>query len=84
MVLDEITSALDPQTASELERTILSLDDVGLVCITHRMQEENMRLYDKILMMQNGTIVEQGTWEELIKKKGKFFYLAQQDENIKS
>lgn len=84
LMLDEITSALDPQTASELERTILSLDDVGLVCITHRMQEENMRLYDKILMMQNGTIVEQGTWEELIKKKGKFFYLAQQDENIKS
>ena len=66
LVLDEVTSALDPQTAAELEHTILSLEGVGLISITHRIQEKSMRQYDTIFLMKDGTIAQAGTWDQLM------------------
>ena len=76
MIFDEIAASLDNQNALEVEKTVLSLENVGMLTITHRIYEENMRRYDKIFLLRDGKIAEQGTWEELIGRKGAFYQLA--------
>lgn len=76
MIFDEIVASLDNQNALEVEKAVLSLENVGMLTITHRIYEENMRRYDKIFLLRDGRIAEQGTWEELIGRKGAFYQLA--------
>lgn len=76
MIFDEIAASLDNRNAAEIERTVLSLADAGVLTITHRIFEENMRRYDRIFFLKDGTVSEQGTWEELIGKRGGFYQLA--------
>lgn len=76
ILFDEIAASLDGQNAAAIEKTILSLEHVGALHITHRIYEENMRQYDAILVLKDGRISEQGTWEELVAKKGDFYQLA--------
>lgn len=78
MIFDEIAAALDNRNGTEVEKTIRSLLDVGVLMITHRIYEENMRRYDRIFVLKDGQIVEQGTWDELIRQKGEFCRLALQ------
>lgn len=76
MIFDEIAASLDNQNALEIEKTILSLPDVGILMITHRLCEENLREYDTIFVLRDGKISEQGTWDDLIGKRGDFYQLA--------
>ncbi len=76
MICDEIAASLDNRNALEIEKVIFSLENVGMLTITHRIYKENMQRYNKIFLLQGGEIVEQGTWEELIGRKGAFFQLA--------
>ncbi|MCI9142865.1 MAG: ABC transporter ATP-binding protein [Lachnospiraceae bacterium] len=76
MIFDEIAASLDNQTALEIEKTILSLPDVGMLMITHRIFEENMRRYDRIFVLKEGRISEEGCWDELMERKGDFYRLA--------
>lgn len=65
LVLDECFSALDNENAKKIEENILKQTDKGIVMITHRIFEENMRMYDCVLVVENGTIAKSGTWDEL-------------------
>lgn len=76
MIFDEIAASLDNQNALEIEKMILSLPDAGVLMITHRIYEENMREYDTIFVLKDGKISEQGTWDELIGKRGDLYQLA--------
>lgn len=76
MIFDEIAASLDNQNALEIEKMILSLPDAGVLMITHRIYEENMREYDTIFVLKDGKISEQGTWSELIGKRGDLYQLA--------
>lgn len=76
MIFDEIAASLDNQNALEIEKMILSLPDAGVLMITHRIYEENMREYDTIFVLKDGKISEQGTWNELIGKRGDLYQLA--------
>lgn len=76
MIFDEIAASLDNQTAMEVENSILALQNVGVLMITHRIYEANMRQYDKILVLKDGVISEQGSWDELINKRGDFYELV--------
>lgn len=73
LVLDEGTSAIDMQTAYDIERKLLGIDNLTLLTITHKTSEEILKLYDEIIYMEDGYIVEKGTFEELINKNGEFF-----------
>ncbi|MBB6714062.1 ABC transporter ATP-binding protein [Clostridium gasigenes] len=73
LVLDEGTSAVDMQTAYDIESSLLKINDLTLITITHKMSQELLSLYDKIIFMGNGQIVEIGNFEDLINKKEKFY-----------
>ncbi len=70
--LDEITSGLDNETAYEIEKRLLD-EDMTIINITHRYNKVLMQKYDEIIVMDDGKIVERGSFDELI-KKGNVFY----------
>jgi ABC-type multidrug transport system fused ATPase/permease subunit len=73
IILDEATSNLDYETEKNFQKSIDSLKGKTLIVAAHRLSTlQNM---DKILFMENGKIVEKGSYEELIDKKGKFYDL---------
>lgn len=75
LVLDEVTSALDPQTADALLHTVLELEGAGALVITHHITPA-LRGFDAILVLRDGAILEQGTWEALMDQKGELYRLS--------
>ena len=73
LVADEITAALDSQTAHKVSSDILDLAGITRIVVTHSLEENLMRRYDKILVMRDGRIEEQGTFDELMALK-KYFH----------
>lgn len=75
LLVDEATAALDTETALRVSGSILALPDVTSIVVTHSLEESLLRQYDGIIALKNGTIVESGTFDELIGKKGYFYSL---------
>lgn len=73
LVLDEGTSAIDMQTGYDIENRLLNLDNLTLITITHKMSQELLSLYDEIIFMEDGKVIEQGNFNDLIKKEEKFY-----------
>ncbi|WP_419726710.1 ABC transporter ATP-binding protein [Terrisporobacter petrolearius] len=73
LVLDEGTSAIDMQTGYDIESRLLNLGNLTLITITHKMSQELLSLYDEIIFMEGGKIIEQGSFNDLIKKEEKFY-----------
>lgn len=73
LVLDEGTSAIDMQTGYDIERRLLNLEDRTLITITHKMSEDLLNLYDEIIFMENGKIIEIGKFKDLIEKEQEFY-----------
>lgn len=65
LILDEGTSAIDAQTAYEIESKLLTLEDLTLITITHNLNPDVLSLYDEIIYMDQGAIVAQGSLNEL-------------------
>lgn len=74
LILDEGTSAIDAQTAYEIENSLLSINDLTLITITHNLQMELLEKYDQIIYMEEGYIRELGSLKELMAKQGEFYY----------
>lgn len=71
LILDEPSSALDPLSEYTLNHTINELAaDRTIIFISHRLS--TTRIADKIYMLENGQIIEEGSHDELIEKKGKY------------
>ena len=73
LLLDEATAALDNQTSYAVIDAVLSMKELTEIIVTHRLEEKLLYQYDEILVMHAGEIVEKGTFQELMQKKG-FFY----------
>ena len=73
LLADEITAALDPQTACKVSSDILDLTGITRIVVTHSLEENLMRKYDRILVMKNGRLEEQGTFDELMANR-KYFH----------
>lgn len=71
MILDEPSSALDPIAEYQLNHAMLSATkDKTVIFISHRLS--TTRLADRIIMLEQGRIVEQGSHQELLEKNGKY------------
>ncbi len=74
LILDEGTSALDLKTSYSIEDKLLNVENLTMIAITHKLNPEILRRYDAIIYMENGRIVEQGTFDELIQNHDSFYY----------
>lgn len=75
LMLDEATAALDNQTAFEVTDAILHLEGLTRIVVTHRLEEALLRQYDGIIVLRDGRVTEQGTYEELMDQAGYFYSL---------
>lgn len=75
LLVDEATAALDRETAHQVSSAIMGLADVTCIVVTHALDAALLRRYDGILALKNGTIVESGTFDALLAKKGYFYSL---------
>ena len=73
LIFDEATSALDNKTQKQVSDALDRLKSTRIV-IAHRLS--TIRNCDRILVMDNGAIIEEGTYNELIEKKGAFAELV--------
>ena len=75
LILDEATSALDSQSELLIQEAIEEIaNKTTIVAIAHRLS--TIARADWIYVLENGCVVEQGTYHELISSKGKFAYMA--------
>ena len=76
LILDEATSNVDTRTERRIQKAMRTLmKDKTCFVIAHRLS--TIRNADSILVIGNGTVVESGTHEELMKKKGRYYNLYQ-------
>ena len=71
IILDEATSAMDNITEKEVMKNILKrLKNKTIIIIAHRL--ETIKEVDKIFLLKNGKILEQGTFNELLQENTYF------------
>lgn len=66
LILDEGTSAIDMQTAYDIENRLLKIENLTLITITHHLEQNLLDKYDEIFYMENGHMKEKGSFRQLI------------------
>ena len=75
LLLDEATSSLDNKVTTEIENSILEIQDLTALVVTHKLNENILKRYDRILFMKAGVIVEDGSFCDLMDRRGEFYKL---------
>ena len=75
LLLDEATSSLDNQVTTEIESSILDIQNLTALVVTHKLNENILKKYDRILFMKAGVIVEDGSFCDLMDRRGEFYKL---------
>ena len=75
LLVDEATAALDAQTAHQVSSDLLDLEGMTRIVVTHTLEQALLQRYDGILVLKNGEIVESGSFDELMARKGYFYAL---------
>lgn len=75
LLADEATAALDAQTAYQVTNSILGLEGLTRIVVTHSLDEALLKRYDGILALKSGRVVEAGGFDELMARRGYFYSL---------
>lgn len=74
LILDEATANIDAETESLIRDSLEKMmKDGTMLIVAHRLS--TVRHADKIIVMSDGQIIESGTHDELIEKRGRYYYL---------
>lgn len=74
MILDEATANIDTETEILIQDSLEKMMNIGtMLMVAHRLS--TIQHADNIILLSNGEIVEQGTHQELLKLKGKYYNL---------
>lgn len=80
LILDEATSALDSEAEIMIEKALQNIiKDKTVIAIAHRLS--TLRSMDRIIVLENGKIIEEGPIDELLKNKSGTFYKLYQLQN---
>ena len=72
IILDEPSSSIDPLAEAEIFEHFKAIaKDKVLILVTHRLY--NLKIADKIVVLDNGKIIEEGTHNQLVKENGHYF-----------
>lgn len=72
LILDESTSALDANTEASIVQDIYRLkQNMTIIAVTHRLN--TIKEFNKIIVLNRGSVVEEGQHFELLQKKGHYF-----------
>lgn len=77
LLLDEATSSLDNQVTTEIESSILDIQNLTVLVVTHKLNKSMLKKYNRILFMKNGVIVEDGSFCDLMDRRGEFYKLVE-------
>lgn len=75
LLVDEATAALDTETAYRVIDSILDLRDMTRIVVTHDLDRPLLERYDEIIVLKNGAVVEQGTFDALMERREYFYSL---------
>ncbi len=80
LILDEATSALDSEAEIMIEKALQNIiKDKTVIAIAHRLS--TLRSMDRIIVLENGKIIEEGSIDELLKNKSGTFHKLYQLQN---
>lgn len=83
IILDEATSALDEQTQTDVLRAVNEYQKEGnriVISIAHRLS--TIKNADKICVLSDGVFIEQGSHEELMELRGRYYSLTKASERV--
>ncbi|XP_029587596.1 antigen peptide transporter 2-like [Salmo trutta] len=75
LILDEVTSALDTESEHMVQEALASCPSQTLLVIAHRLK--TIERADQIILIGQGTVLEQGTHQELMDRKGSYYKLKE-------
>jgi len=77
LILDDSTSALDMETEKEIQNTLDEVAGMTKIIVAHRVSA--VKNADKIIYLDKGRVIEEGTHEELLNIKGRYYetFIAQ-------
>ncbi|MCK4778305.1 MAG: ABC transporter ATP-binding protein, partial [Actinomycetia bacterium] len=79
LILDEATSALDAESEKKIQKAIQVLaESITVIIVTHRLA--TVKNADYIYVLENSKLIEEGSWNDLVSQKGRFFELKQLQE----
>ncbi|MBQ9901738.1 MAG: ABC transporter ATP-binding protein, partial [Clostridia bacterium] len=75
LLIDEATASLDNETSYEVLDAILNLEGYTRIIVTHDLDENILKRCSGLFTLKKGEMCEQGTFDELMEKKGYFYSL---------